>query len=538
MPIIKTDMHRIKKRYVCAAALILCGAFPLTALGEKTLLVGGSAGWDAMTTLDGVAQTGGARPYPVLILAPRVDQDAEDETDLLLSFDEGSAGLFADSAGHYHIETTVGISAADRDLARFGRGAARFNGIAQIGASTIGTEAPLVIRPQKGALFAPGSINGDFSIEFWLYPIVIEQGTQILTWSSTLSGYTMQRVRCIIQRNRLQWYFSNFFAPDRTSRPDGSTYVLTGAPLLPRKWSHHLIRYDSETGLLEYLVDGSVEALEYLNSTGAEGGEPKVPVLGKDGSFVLGGRYTGLLDEFRILSVFKETASLSRYPGAGGRAESRTIDLGADSILLRLDAAGGRNSPSGKYLYAGQGALRFEDASAVTFFIRVSEHPYDWSASRWIPCVPGEDLPEGIGGRYLRLACTLYPSADNASSPYLEKIALLYRTIDPPLPPSHLRARASDGAVDLSWDAAKSANLKGYLLYYGEGSGEYLGTGAIVDGKPAPSPIDLGRASAVRLEGLKNGKLYFFALAAYAALPAEIKAGDFSREAAARPLAR
>jgi hypothetical protein len=94
---------------------------------------------------------------------------------------------------------------------------------------------------------------------------------------------------------------------------------------------------------------------------------------------------------------------------------------------------------------------------------------------------------------------------------------------------------AKDGAVELSWKASSSRETGGYLVYYGTARGEYFGDRAV--------PIDTGNRTSLRIEGLSNGTLYYFAVAAYnrpvsAFEPGRlvIEPGDFSREVAARPL--
>ena len=109
---------------------------------------------------------------------------------------------------------------------------------------------------------------------------------------------------------------------------------------------------------------------------------------------------------------------------------------------------------------------------------------------------------------------------------------------EPPLPPVYVAAAARNGAVDLTWRASTSKDVGGYLVYYGTARGEYFGNHAI--------PIDAGNRTSLRIEGLNNGTLYYFAVAAYNRpqihngrtqmyLP---EPGEFSREAAARPLLR
>jgi hypothetical protein len=207
-----------------------------------------------------------------------------------------------------------------------------------------------------------------------------------------------------------------------------------------------------------------------------------------------------------------------------------------------MEAYGGETSPEprSRNRYEGRGdfrnrSLRFGSNAEISFFLRSSDHPYEWGDKPWISVLPGEDL-RGITGRYVQIAADFYPGQGGETSPYLEELALIYESPDPPAPPARMIAQSKDGGMILSWDINPDPQLSGYLVYYGDASGHYLGEAARVEGKPAPSPIDAGKRNSLRLEGLRNGKLYFFAVAAYAGDPASPVIGEYSREVSARPL--
>jgi hypothetical protein len=144
-------------------------------------------------------------------------------------------------------------------------------------------------------------------------------------------------------------------------------------------------------------------------------------------------------------------------------------------------------------------------------------------------------------GRFIQIAADFYPSYDGETSPYLSEIIVFFHAADPPPPPSHLISVARDGAVELSWRPSHSRNPVGYLVFYGTASGEYFGDNGI-----QKSPIDVGSQTSIRIDGLRNGTLYFFAIAAYekSLVGADTfdhgrlapEPGEFSREVAARPL--
>ena len=512
--------------YLYMLLSLLTGVCGLFGVGEKTLNIGSSSGWSIMEARSGLVELPELRPYPVLALSSAgKDIPTNYQADLYLSFDEGSPARFADLCGHYSLSPSPYLRTAAYPLARQGEGAVHFI-----------KEAPLTIRPGPGALFARGSHIQDFSLEFWLYPMSLENGEQILSFSSSHANgqgtYNFRRFQCVSSRNRLQWIFSDFFSDSWEQVPDQRIITLTGSPIMPKTWSHHLIRFNSELGLLEYLVDSRTEALIYVTSTGREGGEVYTPVIGEDCSLILGSRYTGLMDEFRISGQYQEKPVLSKYLPQGGHMESRTIDLGSPgNRILKLEARGGRiqgNTAKAKNEYAGPGSLCFDDYSELRFFIRLSNNPYQWNNVPWIPVEKDSDLGENLSGRYVQLAVEFYPSGDGETSPYLEELRLVYRGDEPLHPPGLVTALARDGAVELSWKGVQDSNLGGYLVYYGSSREEYFGEPGAV-----PSPVNAGNKTSLRIEGLQNGVLYYFAVASYDKILGET--GEFSREAAARP---
>ena len=506
-------------------------------IGETVLNfgVGGAfaASWEVMEKRQGIIEAAMIRPNPVLVLDG--SSSGGNSVDLALSFDEGRPGSYADSRGRYDVFVSPELNAAP--TSRKGSGAALFGGTGKT------ENDPLVLRPRKTALFTPGSRVRDFSIEFWLYPQSIENGAQIMSWNASKpenrGGYTHQYIQCVLSKNRIQWNFGDFFfSPGNET---GMSLTLSGPPLLPRAWSHHLVRFDADLGLLEYLVDGRVEALDYTTASGREGGEVYTPVIGNDSRIALGGRFSGMMDEFRVYSSYLDSPALTKYPAGGGRIETRTLDLGkANSRILKIEAFGGRSSGAlGKIQneYTGNRAFSFQDHSAINFFIRASNSPYRWNDVPWVPVNPGTELRER--GRYVQIAADFYPSGDGETSPYLSELRVIYRAADPPPPPAMVTAAAGDGAVELTWKASASREAGGYLVYFGTAKGEYFGDRGILK-----SPIDVGNRTSVRIEGLSNGTLYYFAIAAYGkpepsydgmrmVLP---EPGEFSRELAARPL--
>ncbi|MDR0411604.1 MAG: hypothetical protein LBH75_06490 [Treponema sp.] len=510
------------KKKLCLVVFIF-STYYLFAIGEQVFKIGAGVGWSLFEKRDSVMESESQRPWAVLALAPI--KSAYPEADMFISFDEVQSSNFYDKQGRYTVEVQGRTDQAGALPARMGKGAARLFG-----------DKGVAIKPASAAAqLSPGRRWGDFSIEFWVQPFNMGNGEQLLQWSAATrspEGYASQRILCISVKNRFQWTFSGFFITPAGDTPQREITLVGTSPVVPKAWSHHIIRFDSQTGLLEYMVNGQPEAVAYATSTAREGGEVWTPLIGENGILTIGDRFTGLVDEFCLHSDFAD-ASTAKYPGRGGRVETRTIDLGEpNSVVVRVDASTGRmfthnNIPRSEF--AGGNIRRFSDDAELQFFIRSSESPYVWSDD-WRVFMPGKNL-DNTRGRYVQIAVQFYPSGDREASPYLDEISIVYKPDEPPLPPTMVTAMAKDGAVILTWKNSPDIDTTGYFVYYGEHAGEYFGEDAL----QGVSPIDVGNKTGVRIDGLKNGTLYYFAVSAYDSLsPPHL--GMFSREVSARPL--
>ena len=501
----------------------VCGS--LYCIEEKTL------GLDTDTLLKSAGSQAGItrldfiRSRPVLALSSKRNFDEINaDRDMAISFTEKDASFFADSTGNYKVTVSPSLSVVDHRFSRIGSGAALFTGMSS------GKTSPLNIEPKNsGALFSANKRMGDFSLEFWLHPFNLENSEEIVLWTANLQNIMIgefQSIRCLSLKNKLEWSFKNFFiSPDGKNSKD---LVLRGlSAIVPKTWSHHIISFDSSSGVLEYIVNGKTEAIEYATNTGAEGGEVFLPVTGERGSFILGGTYSGLMDEFIIHKNSAASVKTQKYPDRGGRIETKAIGLGGNfGTVKKIEAAGGRTSILNAKInneHRQNGRFRFSDDSEIQFFIRASNNPYQWD-NPWQTVIPGADISTEIYGRYVQIAADFYPSANGETSPYLEELRIIYIPEDPPMPPANLVAVAMDEAVLLQWKNSPTQNTQGYLVYYGTSSDNFL------------QPIDAGKNNSIRIEGLKNGVLYYFRVAAYTQNTANTNIGEFSREARARPL--
>ncbi len=496
----------VRSIVVVAAILALFPLAPLPAL-EKSLTLGGSESWQGIESAEGVAYRTGYEGRLDLTLADAEYQPTP-ETDLLLHFDGQNGSEPADAAGNYELRSSS--IAFSRRLSVLGGAAGLFTG----------QRRALVLAPSSpDALFQPGRQWHDFSIEFWLYAADLSEGQTLLLWQNgrLAAGRLLpQELRASLVAGHLDWTFRNFFVPPSAGSFD---LRLSGrAFLVPREWYHCLLRFDSNTGMVESSIDGAPDSIGYANDSGSENGSVYSPFTGtaEESRLVVGDRFNGLLDELRISRSFARPATAERYSSRPGVALTKILDLGyPDTIVPSITVHDRKPGNTDVYFFYKTANLKTSD----------TELPGEWTQF-----APGASLASPPKGRYIQIKVELLPDGTGTVSPSLSWITLSYRPHLPPPAPALLTAQPQDGAIALSWRAVVDPDLSGYRIYYGARPDQYFGT----DSSSGPSPIDVGNTTSFTLKGLTNGRLYYIAVVAYdATQPRE--QGGFSNEVAARP---
>ncbi len=483
------------------AICLLVGCVWGASAQSQQIVLGGKSGWNSFSVMDSVVLGGGRFGYDALVLASDSSTVGE-YTDALISFEDNQ---FVDQTGHYSV-TSANMDFTD--LAIMGKGAGVNRGVLNSG---------IKLNGDASTIFGKSGLTGSFLIEFWLYPSLVENGETIFNWRSSrnVASYPLyQVIRADIYSNRVEWVFDNVFGAGTEVLSE--IVLMSADTIIPRKWSYHSLSYDDETGLLEYRIDGHIQALKYVTSNGRENGEVRNAILGVPAGIELCSKFNGCIDDF---SITRQPYSENRrhlYKPQGGRYESNPLETsGFNSSLTSLDA-----------IYS-------EPAQTdVAFYVRSGDNFYEWNDNypEWTPVLPGERI-RNISGKYFQVAAELYPDGDLETSPSVSQITLNYNETVPPLPPASIRAKPGNGYVDLSWSASVDFSVGGYLIYYGERPGEYLGTVAV----EGVSPIDVGDVLSFRLNGLQNGRIYYFTVVAYSGLDTRI-IGALSKEVYARPL--
>jgi hypothetical protein len=473
---------------------------------EEEIVLGAEDQWRELSLMRNTRTVEGYRGQADLALSAD-GLEATEEAELFLPFDQ--LPLY-DRAGSYRLSDTPRPQIVD--LARFGAGAARFTS----------EDEGVILTPANVRLFAPGSMLGDFSIDFWFYPNVIDDGQTILRWEGSHwdgSRPVPQLLQAQVVGRTVEWRLENLFATEGSSLQ--SVRLKGRRPVIPRRWAHHQLNYDAATGLFEYTVDGTPEAVAYATTTG---GEPGALLYGKVGEYgsgeiVIGAGLNGLLDEFRIVRTREPEVLRTTLTGLPGEVITRPFDLG-----LR-----------GSRLMSVQAVTETPGDTEVQLFYRLSDEltspmPERAIDKRWT-VVPADGNIGGQRGRYLQIRALLLSGGDREISPRLSRIRVRYEPVTPPPPPPRVRAVAGNGSVEVEWAPVRVQGVVGYRVYYGTAPGRYFGSAGVA----GSSPIDAGNATSLMIEGLENGVLYFFAVESYDRF-GNRSIGELSREVSARPM--
>ncbi len=477
-------------------------------LFSKELILGGKKGWPQLEVTNNVTNGEGRFGYESMELSTNACE-ADFATDLIVNFENAENPV---SYGNYLIEKNKLQRVSSTELGK-GAGLSRDNG-------------GITLTGKPGTFFGTEGLNGSFTIEFWLNPALAENGEEIFQWHSsrTIDSHIIyQMISVDFEGGKLIWKFSNIFDNFYAGNSDLSLKGVT--TIIPNTWSKHVLSYDAETGLLEYLVNGYVEDLKYITSTGHEGGDISLVLLGVPASFDLCGKYTGKIDDFRItkapyeLSGFQSAENAgsiehAKYVRTGGYFRSRPLMTSAGSVLNSIDV---------EYYTPKE--------TAVNFYVRSGDNRYNWTETypEWKSVEPGEELT-GVSGLFFQVAAELFPDGDGCHTPNVTEIKLNYTELPLPLPPFSVSAVAGDGSVTLKWNYSVDETAGGYYVFYGNRSGEYLGRIAV----EGSSPINVGNTTSITLTGLENGTIYYFAVATWSRVNENV-IGELSKEVFARP---
>lgn len=416
----------------------------------------------------------------------------DEDTDLLLSFDDGRA----DVQGAYQLISFQGY--LQKDLHALGNGAVVF----------LDSSAGMVLEPRQGSMFQPGTYLGAFSIEFWFYSGAPREGGEVLAWqgSSWIGTEPLfQKILVSLQDRRLTWNLENFFVRgeigDQTDGFTGLPVVLRQRrELIPRTWSHHLLRYNPDRSVLEYLVNGVPESVVHVTDTGDQTGTPFNPYVGElsEPAVRIGQYLNGAVDEFRISRTWREPD------------QSRTGDLERGRLIYRpLDLY-----YPGARVQGAQVEGRTPGATEIRTYFFLSDYLEDpgFSDPRWqLLDVQGglkevsEDPRPAYRGRFLYTMVELLPDGVRENKPGLRSLSVEYRTDPVPPAPQGVRVSNTEDGVLLEWNPVLRGNPEGYMVFFGTGPDTYFDQN--------PRRVEQGNQALI--QGLQPGRVYYFRVGSY-----------------------
>lgn len=472
---------------------------------EDQIVIGGKEGWSSTSHVENIIYSKGLYGFDSLGLMAQPETKNEDY-DLFLSFDGDVSKDFL----HFYTISSSNAKYVSKDRAKYGSAA--------LICRATPSAPSLVLTPKENAFFFGNAKMTSFTIEFWLCPEDLRAGSTILKWWSQVlekNVFMFQNIVVSIVENKLEWSLFNIW---RDGYNRGIDVILQSKkPLSLEKWSHHLLTYDDETGLLEYRIDGKIDSIRYMTPSGKESPDVFYSMKGKTATVSIGEGYSGLMDNFAVKNSFSPqsfsdlTAKYVRY-NKDGHFISDIIDTGGINSIPKMLSV----------------KMDTKKEATIAFFVRSSNTPYNWTDSQpaWHAIKPNIPITNCKQGRFFQIRANLYPAKDGMFSPTLHSMTLTYDKDVFARPPITLIAKEGDGYVDLEWSRSVDFDVKGYLVFFGERSNEYF---------LSSSPIDAKDALSMRIYHLTNGKLYFFSVVAYDE-NGKTCPGEFSKEVCIRPM--
>ena len=487
---------------------LICALLP-----AKEIVLGGKAGWPVFQSEENLSRGKGRFGYECIQLDTN-SFEVQPETDLLINFEKKSNPI---AHGNYELVSNKIHNSNQTNMGKYA-GLCRNTG-------------GLYVLGQPGTFFGTEGLMGSFCIEFWLNPSLAENGEVILNWESSKKvnhHLIYQLMNATFASGHIEWTFTDIFDA-KINDTELHEIVLKGTSrIIPEKWSYHVLSFDADTGLLEYKVNGVTEDLKFITSNGYENGEVALVVMGTPSQLEICPEYTGEIDDFRISRKPYEIPEFQSAENAGKVEYTMYVPTGGKFVSKPMIVS------DGSMLNSITAEMDVPSQTEICFYVRSGDNYYGWTDSypEWKPVKSGEQI-KGVTGLYFQVAAELFPDGDGEKSPTLTQLVMDYTELPEPLPPFIVKAMAGNGSVTVSWNYSVDDTVGGYYVYYGTRPGEYLGRVAL----EGESPINVGSTTSFTLTGLENGRIYYFAVAAWSMYDERV-VGNLSKEVFARPLAR
>lgn len=403
---------------------------------------------------------------------------------LYLDFDAELPALLKDSSGHYRIREASYIPTRD---ARIGRGAALFNR----------ADNRILIHSPEELWPGPRELS-DFTIEMWLKPGHYYNKNLLFEKSSLETGLREGRRKSLeiyIQRERVHVRLENLFA-DETGA-DHTLELVSRAKIPLQRWTHLTFSYRVSRNRLAMYLNGREERV-VLARPGWKarfGRIDRTPI-------VIGGNYSGLLDELRIagraLSPEDGQNNFTSYAPIQG-ATGREYQPGGEVISDVKRLKSGHIARHARLRYLSD----LPPGTILKFWVRFSRQRFQRDTpERQLPWYRIDRETDKLPPfSYVQWKAELKADPLGRYSPVLKEVALEYTPFGTPGTPKNLRivpGLTGNRRVCLEWSAnpEESSERIQYAVYYGLRPGEYTGRIdlRVQDGRLVPLRLeDLGR---------------------------------------------
>jgi len=439
----------------------------------------------------------------------------DENTDILLDFDNCEKNKIRFESENYRAEE-VNIFPSE-DVKKFGERSAGF----------LHYQNTVRVMPLEGSIFFEKGPVKSFTIDFYLSPTSVHEGSAVFSWHAPVVGLKggFAGIKAFFQDGRLCWLFENVFQDRNGEMSD----VLIGenSKIRINEWHHHALHYDSENGLLTLYYDGKESNLRWITTDGNENStllqgvfSPYLVI-----PFVIAENYIGYIDEFRIargkpcfyLGNFRELGEIKTNVLSLESKGTKIVKLKWNSIEEKGTAV--------RVFYRISDVYFLPEAERTEFTFAEGTFP---GTPEWIQVRNNAEISEGLrSGKYFQWKAELY-GTEGIYTPYLLSLSVVLELDFPPAAPILLKARPLNQGISLSWVKNKESDILGYKVYYGTSSRYYFGRGS----DKGNSPIFAGNVNSFIIEDLKNEEVYFISITVVD--NADLESG-FSNEVIIRP---
>lgn len=423
-----------------------------------------------------------------LVMSPRSPGRAV----LSLRFEQGTPGLLQDDAGNYRLKADYvrGENGPSGAFAQFVKPENR-----------IELRSPPELWPGRGEM-------GDFTIQFWIKPVIFYRQSVVLKKAGLLDG-AERGIEIRLDSGRVQAALTRILSDEEGNLT--STTLSAAAPLDSRRWSHVALTYDRAKNRLALYIDNREQMVRTLSPSQSLVFHPQ-----DRSPIVVGESFFGSIDEVTI------------YDHAANPEYDRVTVLPAAQITESRVSQSRALALSKVYNTGSVSSARLEyrahepPGSLIAFYVRTSKHPFPENARD-----SGELAWRRVNGSTDRLGRFAYfqwkavfqasPAGD--ASPVLESVMLSTHESIRPMRPGGLRVVPELSGPDyvcLEWRKSPEPEVDEsgrYTIYYGQTPGELTGRIRVSAGKalrsvpfeqmpltPAEKQQMTYRASALRRE--------------------------------------